>query len=171
MKAWITKYKRWLWWGAGMLALCAGVLLGLPAMMEPVPQEGVSLPVLTTTQEATDAFESFRAKREEERKADRASLEKLLERDDLDAQTLEDVAAALQRLVTWNEEELALEGALTKSRISPCLAVRSEGMVTVVTEKESLSEGESALLLTLCEAHTGVSPEGVKVICTGSETK
>lgn len=40
MKAWITKYKRWLWWGAGMLALCAGVLLGLPAMMEPVPQEG-----------------------------------------------------------------------------------------------------------------------------------
>ena len=96
---------------------------------------------------------------------------KLLERDDLDAQTLEDVAAALQRLVTWNEEELALEGALTKSRISPCLAVRSEGMVTVVTEKESLSEGESALLLTLCEAHTGVSPEGVKVICTGSETK
>ena len=58
MKAWITKYKRWLWWGAGMLALCAGVLLGLPAMMEPVPQEGVSLPVLTTTQEATDAFES-----------------------------------------------------------------------------------------------------------------
>ena len=109
--------------------------------------------------------------REEERKADRASLEKLLERDDLDAQTLEDVAAALQRLVTWNEEELALEGALTKSRISPCLAVRSEGMVTVVTEKERLSEGESALLLTLCEAHTGVSPEGVKVICTGSETK
>ena len=94
MKAWITKYKRWLWWGAGMLALCAGVLLGLPAMMEPVPQEGVSLPVLTTTQEATDAFESFRAEREEERKADRASLEKLLERDDLDAQTLEDVAAA-----------------------------------------------------------------------------
>ena len=154
-----------------MLALCAGVLLGLPAMMEPVPQEGVSLPVLTTTQEVTDAFESFRAEREEERKADRASLEKLLERDDLDAQTLEDAAAALQRLVTWNEEELALEGALTKSRISPCLAVRSEGMVTVVTEKESLSEGVSALLLTLCEAHTGVSPEGVKVICTGSETK
>ena len=148
-----------------MLVLCAGVLLGLPAMMEPVPQEGVTLPVLTTTQEATDAFERFRAEREEERKADRASLEKLLERDDLDAQTLEDVAAALQRLVTWNEEEL------TKSRISPCLAVRSEGMVTVVTEKESLSEGESALLLTLCEAHTGVSPEGVKVICTGSETK
>ena len=66
MKAWITKYKRWLWWGAGMLALCAGVLLGLPAMMEPVPQEGVSLPVLTTAQEATDAFESFRAEREEE---------------------------------------------------------------------------------------------------------
>ena len=97
--------------------------------------------MLTTTQEATDAFESFRAEREEERKADRASLEKLLERDDLDAQTLEDVAAALQRLVTWNEEELALEGALTKSRISPCLAVRSEGMVTVVTEKRDCPKG------------------------------
>ena len=64
-----------------------------------------------------------------------------------------------------HEEELALEGALTKSRLSPCIAVRSEGMVTVVTEKEGLSEGESALLLTLCETHCGVAPSGVKVLC------
>lgn len=75
MKAWITKYKRWLWWGAGMLALCAGVLLGLPAMMEPVPQEGVSLPVLTTTQEVTELLKASGRSLEEERKADRASLE------------------------------------------------------------------------------------------------
>lgn len=170
MKAWITRYKRWLLWAAGMLALCVGALWILPAALERPAQEGLSLPVLTAAQEETDAFERFRQQREEERKADRASLEKLLERDDLDAQTLEDAAAALQRLVTWNEEELALEGALTKSRISPCLAVRSEGMVTVVTQKDSLSEGESALLLTLCEAHTGVSPKGVKVICTGDGT-
>lgn len=170
MRAWITRYKCWLMWATGMLALCVGALWILPAALERPAQEGLSLPVLTAAQEETDAFERFRQQREEERKADRASLEKLLERDDLDAQTLEDAAAALQRLVTWNEEELALEGALTKSRISPCLAVRSEGMVTVVTQKDSLSEGESALLLTLCEAHTGVSPEGVKVICTGDGT-
>ena len=105
------------------------------------PGGGLPAGTTLTTQEVTDAFESFRAEREEERKADRASLEKLLERDDLDAQTLEDVAAALQRLVTWNEEELALEGALTKSRISPCLAVRSEGMVTVVTKKRACPKG------------------------------
>lgn len=171
MKTWIVKHKRWVIGGACMMLLCVGALLALPALLRQPVQQGVSLPVLTDAQESVDAFESFREKREEERKADRASLEKLLERDDLDAQTLEDAAAALQRLVTWNQEELALEGALTKSRISPCLAVRSEGMVTVVTEKESLSEGESALLLTLCEAHTGVPPEGVKVICTGGETK
>lgn len=171
MKTWIIRYKRWIICCAGALLLCAGVLLAVPAVLNPPAQQSIALPVLTTAQESVDAFESFRAKREEERKADRASLEKLLERDDLDAQTLEDAAAALQRLVTWNQEELALEGALAKSRISPCLAVRSEGMVTVVTEKESLSEGESALLLTLCEAHTGVSPEGVKVICTGGDAE
>ena len=70
-----------------------------------------------------------------------------------------------QGVLSAYEEELALEGALTKSRLSPCVAVRSEGMVTVVTEKEGLSEGESALLLTLCETHCGVAPSGVKVLC------
>lgn len=169
MKAWWNKHKRWLILGAATAAVCVGALLGWPMAVE--RQTSVTLPVLSAAEEAEDAFEAFRQQREEERKADRASLEKLLERQDLDQQTLEDAAAALQRLVAWNEEELALEGALTKSRISPCLAVRSEGMVTVVTQKASLSEGESALLLTLCEAHTGVSPEGVKVICTGAETK
>ena len=61
MKAWITKYKRWLWWGAGMLALFAGGLLGLPAMMEPGPQGGGSLPGPTTTLGAPAGWERFRA--------------------------------------------------------------------------------------------------------------
>lgn len=167
MKHFWNRYKRWLLPGVAALTVCAGILLGAYAARKTQSTAGTTLPVLSAAEESQDAFEQFRQQREAERSADRASLEKLLAREDLDPQTLEDAAAALQRLVTWNEEELALEGALTKSRLSPCLAVRSEGMVTVVTEKASLSEGESALLLTLCQAHTGVAPEGVKVICTG----
>lgn len=167
MKHFWNRYKRWLLPGVAALTVCAGILLGAYAARKTQSTAGATLPVLSAAEESQDAFEQFRQQREAERSADRASLEKLLAREDLDPQTLEDAAAALQRLVTWNEEELALEGALTKSRLSPCLAVRSEGMVTVVTEKASLSEGESALLLTLCQAHTGVAPEGVKVICTG----
>lgn len=161
MKAWLKKNKISLL----ILALLTGIAVASAAFFPSTRTAGISLPAAAGTETTQDALKNYRARRDLERKNDRASLEKLLARTDIDTQTLDDAAKALARLVQWNEEELALEGALAKSRLSPCVAVRSEGMVTVVTEKEGLSEGESALLLTLCETHCGVAPSGVKVLC------
>ena len=157
MKAWLKKNKISLL----ILALLTGIAVASAAFFPSTRTASISLSTAAGTETTQDALKSYRARRDLERKNDRASLEKLLARTDIDTQTLDDAAKALARLVQWNEEELAL----TKSRLSPCVAVRSEGMVTVVTEKEGLSEGESALLLTLCETHCGVAPSGVKVLC------
>lgn len=165
MKAWLKRYARWIERACiGCVCLALGLALG-GAWASRQASAGMAMPILTPTAQAQSALERFRTEREQERKQDRASLEKLLDDEAVDAQIREDAAQTLARLVQWNQEELALEGALAKTRLTPCVAVRSEGMVTVVTEKETLSEGESALLLTLCEAHAGVPPEGVKVIC------
>lgn len=168
MKAWIQRYARWIACvGIGCVCMVLGFVLG-GVWSSRQAAAGVTVPILTPAANMQDALERFRSEREQERKQDRASLEKLIDSAAVEEQTRQDAAEALTRLVEWNQQELALEGALTKTRLTPCIAVRSEGAVTIVTEKAELSEGESALLLTLCETHAGVPPEGVKVICAAA---
>ena len=125
----------------------------------------VSLPVtVTSSPSASSALEDYRARREETVLADMAALQSLVDQTDLDDQIRQDAAIRLQQLVDTREKQLALEGALATSGFSPCVAVVSEGSVTVVTEKTTLSSGESALLLTMAQSHTGVSGSGVRVI-------
>lgn len=130
----------------------------------------VALPVEQVTTAPSSSLEQFRARREETVLSDMAVLEGLCAQEALSASTREDAAQQLQRLVATREAQLALEGALTQSGISPCVAVVGEGSVTVVTDKATLSDGESALVLTLAQAHTGVAPSGVRVV-TASEAK
>lgn len=124
----------------------------------------VSLPVEQVTTAPTSRLEEFRTRRDETTLADIATLQALCDQADLASDTREDAAAQLQRLVDTREAQLALEGALTQSGVYPCVAVITEGSVTVVTEKASLSDGESALVMTLAKAHAGVEPSGVRVM-------
>lgn len=124
----------------------------------------VSLPVEPVSALPTGRLEQFRARREEAFLADTASLQALCDQENLSASTREDAARQLQQLISTRETQLALEGALTQSGLYPCIAVVSEGSVTLVTDKATLSDGESALVLTLAQAHAGVAPSGVRVI-------
>lgn len=124
----------------------------------------VSLPVEQVTASPSGKLEEFRLRRDESLQTDMAALQALCDQDNLDAQTREDAAAKLQALIDTRQAQLALEGALTQSGVYPCLAVISPGSVTIVTEKATLSDGESALVMTLAQAHAGVEPSGVRVM-------
>lgn len=128
----------------------------------------VSLPIEQVLTTPTSKLEEFRQKREETLLADMAALQSLCDQEKLDDQTRKDAADQLQALVSMREKQVALEGALTESGVYPCVAVVSDGSVTIVTEKADLSSGESALVLTLAKAHASVDPSGVRVI-TASE--
>ena len=52
----------------------------------------------------------------------------------------------------------------------PCVAVVEGGSVTIVTEKDGLTDGESALVITLARAHAGVEPSGVRVMAVEAGT-
>ncbi len=127
----------------------------------------VSLPVEPVSAAPAGKLAQFRARQEAAFAADTASLQALCDREDLSAATREDAALQLQQLIAAREKQLALEGALTQSGLYPCVAVVGEGSVTLVTEKSTLSDGESALVLTLAQAHAGVEPSGVRVITAG----
>ena len=130
----------------------------------------VSLPVEQVTAPAATKLEEFRTRREETFLADMATLQSLCDQENLSAATREDAAQQLQRMVDTRQAQLALEGALVQSGVSPCVAVISQGSVTIVTGKSDLSTGESALVMTLAQAHAGVEPSGVRVM-TASEMK
>ena len=127
----------------------------------------VSLPVEQLSAPAATRLEEFRIRQEETFLADMATLQSLCSQENLSAATREDAARQLQRMVDNRQSQLALEGALSQSGVYPCVAVISQGSVTIVTGKSDLSSGESALVMTLAQAHTGVEPAGVRVMTAG----
>ena len=127
----------------------------------------VTLPVVAVTT-APSALEEYRQRREKTALEDMAALQSLCESDKVDETTRADAAAQLQQLITRREQQSALEGALIQSGLAPCVAVVTEGSVTVVTGKEKISDAESALVMTLAQTHTGVKPAGVRIITAGN---
>jgi len=124
----------------------------------------VALPVEQVTAAPTSRLEEFRTRRDETALTDMAALQSICDQENLTDQTRRDAAAQLQRMVDTRQAQLALEGALTQSGVYPCVAVITEGSVTIITDKATLSDGESALVMTLAKAHAGVEPSGVRVM-------
>lgn len=162
MMEFIRKHRNPLLLTALLFTLAASYFFTQQRLLE--ASTTVSLPVEQVSAPASSALDDYRARREATYLQDVSTLESLCAQENLSAQTREDAAAQLQALIATRQSQLALEGALVKSGVAPCLAVISPGSVTVVTEKETLSDGESALIMTLAQSHTGVAPSGVRVI-------
>lgn len=70
----------------------------------------------------------------------------------------------LQEIIANRQSQSALEGALAGSSLYPCAAVVSGGNVTIVTQKSTVTDKDSALVMSLAAAHAGVTPEKVRII-------
>ena len=93
-----------------------------------------------------------------------AALETLISSEDTDRAARQSAAEELQACVALHQAQLALEGALVSSELAPCCAVVTDGSVTIVTEKQEITEQDTALVLTLVQVHTGVSASGVRIM-------
>lgn len=166
MTEFIRKHRNALLLAALLITLTVSYLATQRRLTADVPT--VALPVEQVTPAPSGALETFRAARESALLSDMAALQSLCEQEAVDPAIRDDAARQLQTLVERHEQQLALEGALSASGVYPCVAVINEGSVTVVTERSDLSDGESALILTLAQAHAGVAPQGVRVTTAGS---
>lgn len=158
----ITRHKNLLL----ALLLLATMVASSLSNQERLGQEAatVSLPMVEPAAEPMDKMTMFRQQRDAASLQDMAALQALVDQAELDPQLRAEAAGQLQSLVDAREKQLALEGALLGSGLQPCVAVVSPGQVTIVTEKVSLTEDETALLMTMAQLHTGVLPAQVSVI-------
>jgi len=124
----------------------------------------VNIPVTETSAKQLSPLESYRLTRDQETLADIDALETLISQAALDPSTREAAAERLQEIIDCRQAQSAMEGALTNSSLAPCVAVVSGGSVTIVTEKTSITDKDSALVFTLASAHAGVLPAKVRII-------
>lgn len=124
----------------------------------------VDIPVAEAFNQQTDPLERFRQERESSLHADVSALTALINQHELDANTREQAADQLQAIVDAHQAQKSLEGALVGSSLYPCIAVVQEGSLTIVTRKAELTQKDSALVMTLAAAHTGISPENIRII-------
>ena len=117
----------------------------------------VEIPVVAAVQAEESALAVFRRERDEEALRSMSALEALVGQDALDKATREAAAAQLQEIVAARQAQTAIEGALVNSSLAPCTAVVSGGCVTIVTEKTTVTEQDTALVLTLALAHANSS--------------
>ncbi|MGN0745173.1 MAG: SpoIIIAH-like family protein [Aristaeellaceae bacterium] len=165
MGNWIHKHRNLLLLALLLTTMAVSYLVNQRQLAEDA--SAVTIPVTEVIAPTATPIEQYRQERDAAALQDMATLEKLCAQEGLDAQTRADAAALLQRLIDVRQKQTALEGALTGSGIAPCAAVVTEGSVTIVTEKETLTGGETALLLTMAQTHAGVEPSGVRVITAG----
>lgn len=159
---WMTRHRNLLL----ALLLLATMVVSSLANQERVAREAatVSLPVVEPYAEPAGKIELFRQQRDAASLRDMAALQTLVDQEELDQQTRRSAAGELQALVDAREKQIALEGALLASGISPCVAVVHAGQVTIVTEKTSLTDDETALLMAMARLHADAQPAQVSVI-------
>ena len=147
-----------------LLLLLAATLLVSTFVRRENTVPTVSIPVTETAAQASSALEAYRQQRDADAKSDMAALEALCSQATLDERTLADAAAQLQRIIDYRQAQSALEGALLNSSLYPCVAVVSNGNVTIVTEKSTITDKDTALVLSLAAVHAAAAPESVRII-------
>lgn len=161
MTAWIRKHMNLILMGVLLLTMVISYAANQRRLTEDTAT--VSLPVVSVTA-SPSALEDYRTRREETALHDMAALQSLCQSDALDPAVRADAASRLQTMIRHRQQQAALEGALLESGLSPCVAVITEGSVTVVTGRADVSPAETALVMTLAQAHADVSPAGVRII-------
>lgn len=156
-----------------LMLLLATMTVSSLANQERLAQEtaAVTLPVAETVGTAADPVEAFRLRRDETVLRDMAALQALAGEEQLDEATRRSAAEQLQALTDARERQMALEGALLASGVSPCAAVISGESVTIVTEKATLTDDETALLMTLAQTYAGASPGNVRVMTADEKAR
>lgn len=154
----LVRRKNWLLMAALALSLTAALLLRPSS-----PQaQRVTLP-MTSAESSASPLEAFRISRDSAYQRDMTALE-TISSENTDRAARQSAAEELQAYVALHQAQLALEGALLTSELAPCCAVVTDGSVTIVTEKQEITEQDTALVLTLVQVHTGVPASGVRIM-------
>lgn len=111
--------------------------------------------------QGADALEAFQTERAGSRIAQFEALDKLIDAGGAQA----DVAAQQKlELVGYMEAETTLEGILRAQGFSGCVCTVHADSCNVLVRAQSLTDAQTAQILTAASGETGLSPANIKII-------
>ncbi|HIU34798.1 MAG TPA: SpoIIIAH-like family protein [Candidatus Pullichristensenella excrementigallinarum] len=157
------RIRRW------MLVLCSGILMAvmaavaLPELQRP-PAVETAAQNPTQAPEEEDPLKQFRLEREQLRAMQLAQLNDIIYGEKTDEETRAMAQRQLLELTDWMEKEVTIEGVLRSRGFEDALATVHTDSVNVLVRCESITQQQTAVILDLVLAETGVSGGNVKLI-------
>ena len=133
---------------------------GKHAAASPAP---AATPVPTLPPESLTA----RQTREAAYEKDLAKLEQLSGDESLQEETRQQAARQMTRMIQQHQLELGLEEALINAGFAPCLVLMQNDALTVAVSASEVTAAQSAVILSICLAHTEVAAENIRIMPGG----
>lgn len=156
--------------GVLRLVLLAGLLAAAAALwwLGRAEDSGTVIPSVSPSPVvAPSASLPPRNTREAAYEKDMATLQALLQKEDLPQETRQQAAAQIALMTQQHQQEIGIEEALIHTGFSPCLVLMQNGALTVLVNAPSLTAAESAAILAVCMAHSDISAENVRIVPGG----
>ena len=96
-----------------------------------------------------------------------AKLQALTEDPALAEETRQQAARQMARMIDQHQLELGLEEALTNAGFAPCLVLMQNDALTVAVSASEVTAAQSAVILSICLAHTEVAAENIRIMPGG----
>ncbi|MBQ4071527.1 MAG: SpoIIIAH-like family protein [Clostridia bacterium] len=111
-----------------------------------------------------DYFSAAALSREQQRDEAIDVLKLVTENADATEEAKAEAAAAISKIAVDMQNEANIETLVKAKGFEECVAVISEGAVSVIVKAESLQANEAAQILAIAYETTGISPENISII-------
>lgn len=155
-----------------ILLVIAAVMLIWPYVaghetMESDEKEPGQMPVATPAPTLAPESLSARQVREAAYEKDMAKLQALLQDETIKEETRQQASLQMTKMVEQHQMELGVEEALTNAGFAPCLVLMQNDALTVAVNASEVTAAQSAVILSICLAHTEVSAENIRIMPGG----
>lgn len=116
------------------------------------------------TDDENDYFSAVALSREQERDAAIDVLKLVSENMDATEEARANAAAEISKIAVDMQNEANIETLVKAKGFEECIAVISDGAVSVIVKAESLQANEAAQIFAIAYETTGISPENISII-------
>ena len=153
--------RRLQWLGFLALALAIGFAAGYgirATNAQPEAQRTIAV------EAQTDPIEQFRTERQQMRQMQISQLNDLIYGGSAGEEIISMAQRQLLELMSWQEQEITLEGVLRLREFKDALVTVHTDSVNVLVRTDSLNRQQTAIILELVMRETGLSGGNVKII-------
>lgn len=159
-------------WVLTGLMLAAGLLALLPSVrQQPADRKEAAqqtpAPSSVVSPSRPSEVQSARQIRENAYQKDLATLRELSADETIQEETRQQAARQIERMTAQHQMELGLEEMLTNAGFAPCMVLIQNDALTVAVSASQITAAESAVILSVCLAHTEIAAENIRIMTGG----